>query len=69
MPAAGWKSVNIEDDVHDQLACLSVELRRSVAWTANRIIENAVQDCFGGNPKYTKGLELIREIAAKHDLL
>jgi hypothetical protein len=69
MPAAGWKSINVEDDVHEQLVFLAAELRRSVAWTANRILESAIQDCYGGHPLDDKSASFKRDVAAAHDLI
>lgn len=45
MPAPGWKTVALRDDVYDRLVGLSEELERPINWTANRAIEYVVGQC------------------------
>jgi len=42
MPAQGWKTVAIRDDVYARLAALAGELERPIKWTANRAIEHII---------------------------
>jgi predicted transcriptional regulator len=42
MPAQGWKTVAIRDDVYARLAALAGELERPINWTANRAIEHII---------------------------
>lgn len=68
MPAPGWKTANIEEDVYIQLSHISADLRRSLSWTASRILETAIQDCYGGHPK-DRSAQLNIDIATKHGLV
>lgn len=68
MPAPGWKSVSIEEDVHLQLTALSALLRRSVSWTASRVLEHVAQECFGGHAAEDP-VKLDRVKAEKYDLI